>query len=87
MGEGLYIFDFAGSDRPTGWLTPLVISPVSAVIAVSPTYEGGKPPSIHTDDGMVHASHDDHIYRLSGGWFDPNDGGTSACFKYSMATH
>lgn len=64
--NGLYIYDFGGSDRPAGWDTPLVISSVGAVTAESATYADGLPNSVHTYDGMVYAHHNGTVYRFGG---------------------
>lgn len=84
--NGMYTFDFSGTSAPLGWETPLVISPVSAVINTSPTYADGKPTSTHTGDSLVYAHHNNHIYRCGGAMFAVNGGFTSACFKYNVAT-
>lgn len=85
--NGMYVFDFAGTSRPTGWQTPLNISPVSAVRASSATYADGKPTSVHTYDGVVYASHNNHIYRFGGAWYNPNGNFTGASFKMNVATN
>ena len=62
--NGLYIFDYSGGSQPTGWTTPLQISSVSAVRANGATYSDGLPTAVHTYDGMVYASHNEHVYRF-----------------------
>jgi hypothetical protein len=84
--NGVYIYDFAGTARPTGWSAPITISPVSAVVPQSPTYSDGFPTSVHTYDGVVYARHNNHIYRFNGAIYGPTSGFTSASFKHNVAT-
>jgi hypothetical protein len=84
--NGLYIFDFAGGSRPTGWDAPLTISAVAAVRAGDPTYTDGNPGSVHTYDGMVYAKHNNRIYRFNGGSYGPIGAFTSASFKFDVAS-
>lgn len=84
--NGLYIYDFSGDDHPTGWLDPLVISGLSDVRANSATYSDGKPTAVHTYDGMVNASHNNHLYRFGGSQYD-NGFMTNAAFKFNVATN
>ena len=83
--NGLYIFDFSGTSNPTGWETPLLISDVADVIPQSPTYADGLPTAVHTYDGMVHASHNNHLYRFAGVWYHQGGSWTDASFKYDVA--
>jgi hypothetical protein len=83
--NGLYTFDFSGTDAPTGWEAP-IISPVSAVRSGQTTYSDGKPSAIHTYDGVVYASHNNHIYRFNGVYYLPAGGFTNATFKLNVAT-
>jgi hypothetical protein len=83
--NGLYTFDFAGTDKPTGWETP-IISPVSAVRSAQPTYSDGKPSAIHTYDGVVYAHHNNFIYRFNGVYYFPAGGFTNSVFKLNVAT-
>lgn len=85
--NGMYVFDFAGTTRPTGWQTPLNISPVSAVRAGSATYADGRPTAVHTYDGVVYASHNNHLYRFGGAWYNPNGNFTGASFKMNVANN
>lgn len=83
--NGLYIFDFSGTDLPKGWTTPLEISPISAVRANSATYSDGFPTAVHTYDGLVYASHNQTIYRFGGSQY--NSGFmTDTAFKWSEQT-
>jgi hypothetical protein len=83
--NGMYTFDFSGTARPTGWTTPLVISPVSAVRA-NQTYADGKPVSVHTYDGIVYAHHNNHIYRFGGSQWS-SGGFTKDAWKFNVATN
>lgn len=83
--NGIYIFDYAGTDRPTGWQTPLVISSVNAVRANGATYSDGLPTAVHTYDGAVYANHNNHVYRFGGSQYN-NGFMTEAAFKFDMAT-
>jgi hypothetical protein len=78
----MYIFDFSGTTRPLGWLEPLVISPVSAVRTNRATYSDGLPTAVHTYDGLVHAPHNNNLYRFSGSQYNNGfmEGGT---FKFN----
>lgn len=64
--NGMYIYDFAGEDNPTGWQAPLVVSAVADVRDDAPAYADGKPNAVHTYDGIVYASHNNHVYRFGG---------------------
>lgn len=68
--NGMYIFDFSGNERPLGWLDPLVISSVSAVQSNRPTYSDGLPTAVHTYDGLIHAQHNNNIYRFAGSQYN-----------------
>jgi hypothetical protein len=83
--NGLYVYDFAGTSKPTGWQSPLVISALSDIIPQSPTYANGYPVSAHTYDGAVYASHNNFIYRFMGSIYAAGDL-TRASFKYNVAT-
>jgi hypothetical protein len=80
--NGVYIYDFAGTTKPTGWTLPS-ISPVSAVRAGSASYADGKPVSVHTYSGLVDTS--TALYRFLGASY-PTGGTTLACWKYTFAT-
>ena len=64
--NGMYIYDFAGQNNPTGWQAPLVVSAVADVRDGAAVYADGKPNSVHTYDGIVYASHNNHVYRFGG---------------------
>jgi hypothetical protein len=81
--NGVYVFDFNGTTRPTGWTLPS-ISPVSAVRSGFDTYSDGKPVSTHTNAGMLTTS--THLYRFMGAKWNPNGGFTSACWRFDLAT-
>lgn len=83
--NGMYIYDFGGQTNPTGWESPLVISGVSDVRSGSATYADGKPGAVHTYDGAVYASHNNHIYRFGGSSYS-NGSWTNTAFKYNVAT-
>lgn len=83
--NGLYVYDFAGGAKPTGWQSPLVISPLSAVLSTSPTYSDGYPTSVHTYDGAVYAKHNNTVYRFKGSIYGAGDQ-TRASFKFNVAT-
>ena len=83
--NGLYIYDFSGAANPTGWQSPLVISSISDVRADNAEYADGRPNSVHTYDGIVHASHNDHVYRFGGSPYI-SGGFTNSAFKYNVAT-
>ena len=83
--NGLYVFDFAGSDAPTGW-SIADISSVSAVRAAE-AYTDGKPAAVHTYDGLVYAQHNDHIYRFAGAIWSPSGGFTRSTWKYNIANN
>jgi hypothetical protein len=84
--NGVYIFDFDGTDRPKGWDTPLVISNLADVRQNSHTYSDGKPTSVHTYDGAVYAHHNNHMYRFMGSQHD-NGYMTNSTFKFDLATN
>lgn len=83
--NGMYIYDYSGDAAPTGWLSPLVISDLSAVRGNQATYGDGNPTSVHTYDGVVHASHNNHIYRFGGSQYS-NGFFTRTAFKYNIST-
>jgi hypothetical protein len=83
--NGLYTYDFAGSSRPTGW-RPTVISPLSAVRVNPVSYTDGLPTSVHSYDGVVHATHNNHLYRFLGSYYNPVGSATSATWKFELAT-
>lgn len=83
--NGMYAYDFAGGAKPTGWQSPLVISPLSAVLSTSKTYSDGFPTSVHTYDGVVYANHNNTIYRFRGSIYGAGDQ-TTASFKFNVAT-
>lgn len=82
--NGLYIYDFSGTQRPEGWLEPLIISPVSAVTANAGIYSDGLPAAVHTYDGLVYAHHNNHIYRFAGSQYN-NGFMTKAAYKFNEA--
>lgn len=83
--NGLYIFDFSGTNKPTGWTVPS-ISTVSSV-RIGGTYADGNPAAAHTYDGMVYAHHNDHVYRFAGAIWNPSGASTRVAWKYSVATN
>jgi hypothetical protein len=83
--NGLYTFDFRGTDRPNGWETPLVISRVSDVIANGYEYADGKPVAVHTYDGLFYARHNAKIYRFGGSRYS-NGFMAKGAFKFDTAT-
>lgn len=83
--NGLYVFDFSGTTAPAGW-SIADISPVSAVRAAT-SYADGKPAAVHTYDGVVHAQHNNHVYRFAGAIWNPSGGFTSSAWKYNLATN
>lgn len=83
--NGMYIFDYAGQANPTGWESPTVISDVSDVRSEALEYADGKPNSVHTYDGVVYASHNNHIYRFGGSRYGSGRF-TQTSFKYNVAT-
>jgi hypothetical protein len=84
--NGVYIFEFSGTSRPTGWTLPS-ISSVSAVQqgSVSNSYRDGRPVSTHTNSGMV--STGKALYRFLGAHWNSSGGFTAACWKYSYASN
>ena len=82
--NGIYIYDFSGTSRPTGWTTPLLISSVSAVRSNNATYSDGLPTAVHTYDGLVHATHNNHLYRFGGSQYN-NGFMEGRPFKYSVS--
>ena len=84
--NGMYIFDFGGMNRPTGWEEPLVISNVADIRAESAAYADGYPNSVHTYDGIVYASHNNHIYRFGGSQYRSGNL-TNSAFKFNVATN
>lgn len=83
--NGMYIYDFSGTSNPTGWQSPLVISRVADVRDQIMTYADGRPNSVHTYDGIVFASHNNHVYRFGGSRYSSGNL-TNASFKYNVAT-
>ena len=83
--NGMYIYDFSGTNNPTGWQSPLVISDVADVRDQIMTYSDGKPNSVHTYDGLVYASHNNHVYRFGGSRYSSGNL-TNASFKFNVAT-
>lgn len=83
--NGVYTFDFSGSSRPTGWLSPLSISSVSAVRDGGDTYSDGRPNAVHTYDGAVYADHNNYIYRFTGSKWR-NGFMMNGAFKFNVAT-
>ena len=81
--NGLYVYDFSGNGSPQGWLSPLKISSLSAVTESRDTYSDGLPTAVHTYDGFVFASHNQHIYRFGGSQY-LNGFMTNASFKYDL---
>jgi len=81
--NGVYMYDFSGTTRPTGWTLPS-ISAVSAVRSGFDTYTDGRPVATHTNAGMV--STGTALYRFLGIHWNPNGGFTTACWKYTYAT-
>jgi hypothetical protein len=81
--NGLYVYDFSGDASPQGWLSPLKISSLSAVTESRDTYSDGLPTAVHTYDGLVFASHNQHIYRFGGSQYR-NGFMTNASFKYDV---
>lgn len=89
--NGMYIYEFAGTTRPTGWTQPLDITastsspPLRSGGDGFSTYTDGRPISVHTIDGTVYAHHNDTFYRFGGPrWQDGP--ATNACFKYAVAS-
>lgn len=83
--NGVYVFDYRGTTKPTGWTLP-DISAVSAVVNASQTYSDGRPTSIHSYDGQVYAHDLDTFFRFGGANYNTAGGFTDAAFKYNFAT-
>lgn len=79
--NGVYIFEFDGTDAPTGW-TVAGQSAVSAVVA-NGTYSDGRPQAVHTYDGA--AFHNGFGYRFGGSQFN-NGGAASGAWKFNAST-
>src|SRR5262245_16389226 len=61
--NGLYVYDFAGDARPTGW-SLMQISAVSSVRGDTGVYADGLPAAHHTYNGNVYAHHNNRFYRF-----------------------
>jgi hypothetical protein len=83
--NGVYVFDFAGTTRPAGWVTPLDISSTSSVRQAD-TYSDGRPSSAHTYDGMVYVGAHDSLYRFGGAKWSTSGGWYGLAARYSLAT-
>jgi hypothetical protein len=67
--NGVYVFDYSGTDRPAGWTLPS-ISAVSAVEAdTNNVYADGRPTSVHTYNGTIYAHHNNRLYRIGGSFY------------------
>jgi hypothetical protein len=82
--NGVYIYDFGGQTNPTGWQSPVVISRVSDIRSDAATYADGKPNSVHTYDGVVYASHNNHMYRFGGSRYSSGNF-TATAFKHNLS--
>lgn len=84
--NGVYVYDFGGGSRPTGFSLPF-ISPVSAVRQAS-TYSDGAPSATHTYDGVVYVSESNSLYRFGGAKWSTSGGfyGLAARFDFSSGT-
>jgi hypothetical protein len=78
--NGLYSFDFAGTTRPTGWVTDYTGVPnTSSDISVGSI---GAPISVHTYDGMIDMGA--NIYRMGGATW-PTGSTARQNFRYSKS--
>lgn len=64
QNNGIYVFDYAGTTRPTGWTVR-----AQSTVANSGGAEinaDGRPSAWHTYDGALYAHHNNKLYRFSG---------------------
>lgn len=82
--NGMYFYDFSGTNAPTGW-TQGAVSFQSAVCSDCVQYADGKPTSVHTYFGMITVG--DRIYRFGGVPFGSGTIGTSVgSWRYSRSS-
>ncbi len=87
--NGLYVYDFSGTTRPTGW----TIAP-NSLTATPPTqttneptngvYGDGKPAAIHTYDQLHYAPVLNRFYRCSGSAFSQTGNASAYSFYYEF---
>jgi hypothetical protein len=84
--NGIYVFDFTGTDAPIGWSIEGQSASTSNVV-LNGTYTDGKPTSIHSYDGLVYASHNNTCYRFGGYDFGIGSNQIDQAWKYNLTTH
>jgi hypothetical protein len=83
--NGLYVFDFDGSDAPKGWsIAPNSLSALSDVTLCTETYKDGKPTSIHTYDQLFYDTNLRRFYRFGGSPHCQNGAGMERSFYYDF---
>lgn len=91
--NGAYTFDYDGNTAPNGWVTPLDISPLSAVFdrsinggAGADQYTDGKWPSAHGYDGAVYVGATNCAYRFIGSSYSDNGAAWPTAWRYNLTT-
>jgi hypothetical protein len=83
--NGAYIFDYAGTTKPQGWVTPLDVSAVSAV-QQGGVYSDGASCSTHTYDGLVYVPFNNSMYKFYGAPWSTNGGFTNDSWRYDLSS-
>ncbi len=81
--NGVYQFDFSGSDRPRGWIIAGQ-SPVAAV-RESASYADGAAAASHTYDGVVQVNN--RMYRFGGARWSERGGFFADAFVFDLAAN
>jgi hypothetical protein len=84
--NGMYIYEFAGSSLPAGFVSPLVVSAQSAVVTEADAYSDGRPTAHHSLDLLVYAHHDGNVYRFGGNRAGPAGSDSRAAWRFNPTT-
>ena len=81
--NGLYIYDFNGSTKPTGWtIAPNSLSALNQVV-FNNIYGDNRPNSVHTYDQMHYDPALNRLYRFGGTTWSQN-GGSDFAYYYDL---
>ena len=83
--NGMYSYEFAGTDVPTGWQAPLDVSTIGDVLQ-GDAYADGAASSIHGYDGTVRHPTNGNLYRFGGAPWNGNGGFTGGSWRYNPQT-
>ncbi len=80
--NGMYLFDYAGTTKPTGWSLAKISATSAVTSGTSAAYADGVPRSVHSYDVMC--TLDGMIYRITGAYYEGGNN-NNAVWRFNPA--